>query len=46
MAKKWYAHMKWYAFAPSLDTQLSEPTNQNSMKVTKVVKTTNKKMSL
>ena len=29
-----------------LDTQLKEPTNENSIKVSKVVKTTNKKKLL
>ena len=33
-------HYKWLK---SLDTQLYEPTNQNLMKVTKVVRPTNKK---
>ena len=30
----------------NLDTQLNEPTNQNTLKVPKVVKPTNKKMLL
>ena len=39
--KKNYTYCR---FKLVVDTQLNEPTNQNSMKVPKVVKSTNKKM--